>query len=89
MLAYVQQGNARHLCRRVRHDTLYLSPCFHLNCQVCMPAGTYMKEANFNANSAFLPCSCVIEGKSSGPLKGLTFAAKDLYDVRPIALTPV
>lgn len=48
-----------------------------------------MKEAKVNANGAFLPGSCVLEGKSSGPLKGLTFAAKDLYDVRPIALTPV
>ena len=67
---------------------LYLSSYFHWICQVCMPAGTYMKEAKFNANGAFLPGSCVLEGKSSGPLKGLTFAAKDLYDVRPTSAYP-
>ena len=37
------------------------------------------------ACSAYMPDSFVLEGAESGPLKGLTFAAKDLYDVRPIA----
>ena len=35
-----------------------------------------------NKNGAFLPEHIVIEGAAAGPLKGLTFAAKDLYDVR-------
>ena len=39
-----------------------------------------------NKNGAFLPEHIVIEGAAAGPLKGLTFAAKDLYDVRPKAL---
>ena len=30
-----------------------------------------------------MPDSFELEGAESGPLKGLTFAAKDLYDVRP------
>ena len=34
-------------------------------------------------SGAFLPAPVVLEGAASGPLKGLTFAAKDLYDVRP------
>ena len=37
------------------------------------------------ACSAYMPDSFALEGGDSGPLKGLTFAAKDLYDVRPIA----
>ena len=32
-----------------------------------------------------MPDSFELEGAESGPLKGLTFAAKDLYDVRPNA----
>ncbi|KAK9826133.1 hypothetical protein WJX81_007522 [Elliptochloris bilobata] len=35
-----------------------------------------------NRNGAFLPEDIVIEGAASGPLKGLTFAAKDLYDIK-------
>ena len=35
------------------------------------------------ACSAYMPDSFELEGAHSGPLKGLTFAAKDLYDVRP------
>lgn len=37
------------------------------------------------ACSAYMPDSFELEGAESGPLKGLTFAAKDLYDVRPDA----
>jgi hypothetical protein len=36
-----------------------------------------------NKHGAFLPDHIVVEGAASGPLKGRTFAAKDLYDVRP------
>jgi hypothetical protein len=39
-----------------------------------------------NKNGAFLPDHIVVEGAASGPLKGRTFAAKDLYDVRPSSL---
>ena len=39
-----------------------------------------------NKNGAFLPEHIIIEGAAAGPLKGLTFAAKDLFDVRPNAL---
>ena len=42
--------------------------------------------ASDNKNGAFLPEHIVIEGAAAGPLNGLTFAAKDLYDVRPNAL---
>lgn len=41
-------------------------------------------------SGAFLPAPVVLEGAACGPLKGLTFGAKDLYDVRlwslPLAL---
>jgi len=41
-----------------------------------------------NGISAYMPVQCVREGASSGPLKGYTFAAKDLYDVRSLLPFP-
>jgi hypothetical protein len=41
-----------------------------------------------NGISAYMPVQCVREGASSGPLKGYTCAAKDLYDVRSMLLLP-
>ena len=35
-----------------------------------------------DTSGAFIPDGPVLEGAPSGPLHGLTFAAKDLYDVR-------
>ncbi len=45
-----------------------------------------MTAAPANKHGAFLPDHIVVEGAASGPLKGRTFAAKDLYDVRPSSL---
>ena len=33
------------------------------------------------SNSAYIDAGLAIDGASSGPLSGLTFAAKDMYDV--------
>ena len=35
-----------------------------------------------DSSNAFLPDGPEISGAPQGPLEGLTFAAKDLYDVR-------
>ena len=41
-----------------------------------------MGSTSTDASNAWIPDGPVIEGAQSGPLRGLTFAAKDLYDVR-------
>jgi hypothetical protein len=38
--------------------------------------------AEKNSSNAFLPDGPFVQGASTGPLHGFTFAAKDLYDVR-------
>lgn len=40
-----------------------------------------MSCASRDSSNAFLPDGPEISGASEGPLQGLTFAAKDLYDV--------
>ena len=40
-------------------------------------------SASAGACDAFLPARTDLKAADHGPLSGLTFAAKDLYDVRP------
>jgi len=68
----------------------------HLNIARCLvylllaQAQGSMGTSNGTSNgiSAYMPVQCVREGASSGPLKGYTFAAKDLYDVRSLLSFP-
>lgn len=41
-----------------------------------------MSSHSRDSSNAFLPGGPEIPGAAGGPLQGLTFAAKDLYDVR-------
>jgi len=45
-------------------------------------------RAGAKDSGAFLPEPVVLAGSGAGPLKGYTFAVKDLFDVRPPRLVP-
>ena len=53
--------------------------CWRMN-EMCL-TGAHM-SASAGACDAFLPARINLKAADAGPLSGLTFAAKDLYDVR-------
>lgn len=46
-----------------------------------------MSSNSRDSSNAFLPGGPNLPGAAGGPLQGLTFAAKDLYDVRTLLYT--
>ena len=67
-----------------RPPTACLSMC-HTRCGA--HAGVHAR-AGARDSGAFLPEPVVLEGSGAGPLKGYTFAVKDLFDVRPPRAVP-